>query len=740
MSIWISAAAIAAATAAAPATSTETVETFEYTIKKGDSCAKISTELYGSRKHYEVIHQYNRWLGPKLPHYLEEGQVLVLPKKLPPALPDAEITAAQRTVEARSPQTPDWSRARPGLDLYRGWRVNTQERASAEITFRDYSRIALRQNTLVIIYGSESGKARRQTTEATLDRGSLRTRLDSYTGTKGAAVKVTMPSAVANLDGGTGLLTVDEEGTARVANHGSGKASVRSSKGGATVKVKSKMGSKVVKDKKPTKPKPLPPTPGWNLGSAVTFAAAGDRGTIQGSWSPVAIAKSYRVEVTRQADGSEVVASRTVTDTTLNFEIQQLPPGDYYVSVAAIDDDKFESPPSDRRKLSLISVPLLTPGGAPLSQGDEAAAPQEGAPAKVLRGTRLDVPRGLRCRVDAGEYSRQPVLRDAGDHAVSCIDDNDAEVPGFNVTVVEVQVAAQADAQSAVRGGTTVASFALNAEVPVPRRVWVEAPDGLLVGAPKPSESEAQPGQWTVRVHADPGVSDDASLQVMADAGGVPVQLGQIPLKIEDADPDDETSPTVVSLPPQKPELHMIEAGLMGGVMLPSSNHDLFQERFDVLIDHQTLNRVAPSFGFRLGYYPIRWVGAELEQTLTPTRTRDTDDRATLFSIRGHLLAQMPWRVTPTVHIGGGAMGISAGAALGRDIDRALHFGGGVKIHVTRWAAIRLDARDIITEGFGGGLAHSPEVLLGIAGVIGRRSAHAPKRKTKRSKNNKTKK
>lgn len=714
MSFWLSA-ALAAASAAAPKAD---VETFEYTIKKGDSCAKIATEVYGSRKHYDVIHQYNRWLGPKLPHYLEEGQVLVLPKKLPPALPDAEVTAAQRTVEARPPEATDWKKARPGLGLYRGWRVNTQERATAEITFRDYSKIALRQNTLVIIYGDSKGKARRDTAEATLDRGSLRARLQAYDG-KGKTVKVNMPSAVAQLDGGSGLVTVDGEGTTRVANHGKGKASVRSKTGGGAVKIKPKMGSKVVKDKKPTKPKPLPPSPGWNLGSPVTFAAAGDSGMIEGSWSPVAVAKSYRVEVSRQADGSEVVASHTVPDTTLKFEVQQLPPGDYYVAVAAIDDDKFESPPSERRQLSLISVPLLTPGGAPLAP-DEAGS-------KVLRGTRLDVPRGLRCRVDEGEYSRQPVLSDAGAHSISCLDDNDKPVPGFDVTVVEVKIAAQADAQSAVRGATTVASFDLDADVPLPRRVWVEAPEGLLVGAPKATDDE---GHWEVRVHADPGLPDDASIRVMADAGGVPTELGQIPLRITDEAAKD--APPVVTLEPNKRELHMFEGGIFGGVMLPSSNHDLFQERFDVLLDHQPLNSVAPSLGLRLGYYPVRYVGAEIEHALVPTRTRDTDDRATAWSIRGQLVGQMPWRVTPTLHVGGGALGITAGQVLGRDIDRSFHFGGGVKFFVSRWAAIRIDGRDIITEGFDGGLAHSPEVVLGLSGVIGRRSAHAQRRGKKK--------
>ncbi|MEX1367043.1 MAG: FecR domain-containing protein, partial [Nannocystaceae bacterium] len=554
MSIWSTTAIAVAMAAPSPQVDTK-VETIEYTIQAGDSCAKIATERYGDRKHYEVIHEYNRWLGPTLPHHLEEGQVLVLPKTLPPALPDAEVTAARRKVEARPPEQPQWSSARPGLDLYRGWRVNTQERASAEITFRDYSRIEMRENTLVIIYGGARTKARRQTSEATLDRGALRARLGAYTGkTAVSEVKVTTPSAVAELEGGTSLVTVDDTGTSRVANHGTGKARVGSaSNKGPKVKVGPKMGSKVVKDERPSKPQPLPPTPAWAGPPVDTFVAAGDSGSIEGLWAPVEAAVSYRVEIARQPDGRELVASQAVSSTVHRFEAHRLPPGDYYVSVAAIDGDAFESPPSDTRKLSLVSVPLLTPGGAPLPElGDDDTATE--APTRVLRGTRLDVPRGLRCGVDGGEPSRQPVLAVAGEHAVDCVDEDDVAVPGFSVTVVEVKVAA-AQAEPARRGETTTASFTLDADVPLPRRVWVEAPAGVLVGSPTASET---PGTWTVPVHADPGAPDTTSLRVMAEAGGTEVELGQIPLEVKDASRPAETVVAPPKAGPRGPERHIV--------------------------------------------------------------------------------------------------------------------------------------------------------------------------------------
>ncbi len=733
MSIWLSTAALAALTSTA--TATAPVETFEYTIKKGDSCAKISTEVYGSREHYEVIHQYNRWLGAQMPHHLEPGQTLTLPKKLPPKLPDAEVTAARRKVEARSADTSDWSSAAPGLDLYRGWRVNTHERSSAEITFRDDSRIEMRESTLVIIYGSSRSKARRKTTEAQLDRGSLRSRLGAYTGKSDRGVTVTTPSAVAEFEGGNSLVTVDEGGTSRVANHGKGKASVRSSgKRGRKVKVKSKMGSKVPKGKPPTKPKPLPPTPAWiDRGPTMFVAAADQGGTIYGEWGAIAGAKSYRVEISQQADGRETIANQTTTADKHRFEMQQLPPGDYYVSVAAIDDDAFESPPSETRKLSVVPVYLLTPGAAPLPETGEAGDPATPAgPTPVLRGTRLDVPRGLRCAVDDAEPSSEPVLSEPGEHTISCVTKDDKAVPGFRVSVVDVTVAPSAQASTAVRGETTTIEFSIDADVPLPRRVWIEAPEGFLVDSPTPSEN----GRWSVSVHADPGAASDAELRVKADAGGEEVDLGPLNLTVEDAS---RTSvPTTTHVGPRGPERHMIEAGAYGGMILPPSDHGLFQEAYVPADQYEPLRPVAGSLGLRLGYYPIRWVGLELENGIGPTRTRNTEERATMFMVRGHVLGQLPWRVTPTLHVGGGVLGVAATSVLGRDFNPTLHFGAGLKFFATRWAAVRLDVRDNVSSALEGGAAHAPEIILGVSGVIGRRSAaHARKGKKGNNKRNK---
>jgi outer membrane protein OmpA-like peptidoglycan-associated protein len=156
---------------------------------------------------------------------------------------------------------------------------------------------------------------------------------------------------------------------------------------------------------------------------------------------------------------------------------------------------------------------------------------------------------------------------------------------------------------------------------------------------------------------------------------------------------------------------------VFAGAFFPSSNHELYQ--YDKL--WQAYARAAPSFGLRLAYLPLRFLGAEIEGSLTPTAVSDTMStsgaRALLFAGRGHLIAQLPlYSVVPFVVLGGGLLG-TRGDTLGKDVDLSGHFGGGVKVHVHRNIAVRFDVRGTVGSGHGTETRRVvyPEVLLGIS-------------------------
>ncbi|MCX4246123.1 OmpA family protein [Paraliomyxa miuraensis] len=176
------------------------------------------------------------------------------------------------------------------------------------------------------------------------------------------------------------------------------------------------------------------------------------------------------------------------------------------------------------------------------------------------------------------------------------------------------------------------------------------------------------------------------------------------------------------------PQRNMAEVGIYGGVWFPSRHLELYASLANMPgVGLQLLKVVAPEVGGRAGYYPSRFLGVELEGGVMPTRTLDTDGRATAWTVRGHLVAQLGlWSITPFLLVGTGVLGMSSEAVpmgLGADQDVAIHFGGGAKFYINRWIQLRLDIRDVVSNrvGVGDGLTSSPEILLGLSLTLGRK-------------------
>ncbi|GMV15516.1 MAG: OmpA family protein [Polyangiaceae bacterium] len=177
-----------------------------------------------------------------------------------------------------------------------------------------------------------------------------------------------------------------------------------------------------------------------------------------------------------------------------------------------------------------------------------------------------------------------------------------------------------------------------------------------------------------------------------------------------------------------------IELGLFAGALFPSEDHNFEDSKTESgARPHLKLKSVAPDFGLRAGYYPVRFVGLEIEGAFMPTKD-EKDGKANLSAFRGHLVGQMPLGgVTPFVLLGFGSLGANSDS-MGKDRDPALHFGAGVKIPVSQSLGIRLDLRDNMTQKDGGPTSaagdgdqtHHPEVLLGLSLKLGLSKKEAP--------------
>ena len=162
----------------------------------------------------------------------------------------------------------------------------------------------------------------------------------------------------------------------------------------------------------------------------------------------------------------------------------------------------------------------------------------------------------------------------------------------------------------------------------------------------------------------------------------------------------------------------LAELGGFIGLMFPSSSVNL-QSQYAT---HQSLS-AAPELGVRAAYFPIKYVGGELEYMIGSSRTSMDNNGATLWALRAQVIGQYPaWRVTPFAVLGVGRMGVLS-STMGNDGDPLFLFGVGAKAALTQSLSARLDLRDNMTQKYAasnGSQAHSFEMMIGLSLVLGR--------------------
>lgn len=243
---------------------------------------------------------------------------------------------------------------------------------------------------------------------------------------------------------------------------------------------------------------------------------------------------------------------------------------------------------------------------------------------------------------------------------------------------------------------------------------------GVAAAQPAPEPSPESSGS-EAGSEAEAGASGGASLGGDSDADG----QASVRFSERGQNKERDTDKWIYRWAPQR---GMAEIGVYGGVWFPSRHLELFAPTEGFPDDgHQLLRVVAPEIGVRAGYYPLRFFGVEIEGGAMPTRTLDSEGRATAWTVRGHLVAQLGlWSITPFILAGTGVLGVaSAGPpeGIGSEQDVAIHFGGGAKFFINRWIMLRLDVRNVVSNrlGVGEGITSSPEILLGLSVTLGRR-------------------
>jgi OOP family OmpA-OmpF porin len=177
-----------------------------------------------------------------------------------------------------------------------------------------------------------------------------------------------------------------------------------------------------------------------------------------------------------------------------------------------------------------------------------------------------------------------------------------------------------------------------------------------------------------------------------------------------------------------KPQANLLEAGLFVGPLFISDRNSfrgatIINPGRPPTVKPVSTFKPAPEFGIRAGYYPLAFLGGELEGMVAVAET-DAGEGATVLAARAQAVLQAPyWSVVPFAVAGVGYWGVLNDAS-GNDSDPAFHFGGGAKVNVTQNLAVRLDVRDSITNQRGdGSYPHNIEALAGANLVFGRKAA-----------------
>lgn len=318
-------------------------------VQPGDTCKLISARVWGSPEAYLQLHELN---GMKEPHpALVPGTRLRVHRE-----PEAHLTYVKPEVNTRPAQEPQWKPGKQGEALYRLYQVNTLRGAGAEVTLKDTSKLQLRENALVVIYGTPQASVPKQSSQSSgveLVQGDLHLRLAAL---RGEPLPLATPAAKVAANGQDLFVGVDAQRMSRVAVF-DGKAKVAGK--GAEVEVPGGKGTRVEPGKPPEPPRTLLPAPAWSgLGAQEALLALG--GAPQPhtlKWQPVSGAVSYRAVLARDESLNDIVAEGTPpADAAQALDLGALPPGRYFARVQAVDAVGLPGMPSRPRRVEVVAV------------------------------------------------------------------------------------------------------------------------------------------------------------------------------------------------------------------------------------------------------------------------------------------------------------------------------------------------------------------------------------------------
>ena len=437
----------------------------------------------------------------------------------------------------------------------------------------------------------------------------------------------------------------------------------------------------------PAKPRALSP-PVIAPGPRTFVAFAGQPAAVVVSWSPVPSAASYRARWTDS--GAQLDITLPATSTT--FERAEVTAGHHQLSVIALDASGNESAPAEIG-VDVVAVTAIAPG---------ADTPDPTARAFAV-GAQFSS-QGLRCQLGDGARAEVVYATQPGATTLHC--GGEAGQPQAEVPVVIAPVVIAADVTPIQRGTSTTLHVSLASVAPIGDRLQVEPIGELALGA-----AERSAGGLDVPVTAPPG-ADHVGLVIRAGT----VELGRVSLALVDrpAELPGDTTTT---------QWRAFDLGAQIGAFMPPQN-GREASALGKPMDPDDSLASGPLVGIRVGIFPTRAVGLELEAAIA------TPSYVGRLGVAGLMLsrAQVAARVVDDRRYGlrllGGADLLSVLTDAGtshRSTVGGVHYGAAFTVETRPRVSVRFQALHVITVAQDAGYAHCLEVTIGVVTRLGRR-------------------
>jgi len=427
-------------------------------------------------------------------------------------------------------------------------------------------------------------------------------------------------------------------------------------------------------------------TPTIATGARTFVAFAGRPAAVRIAWAPIPGAVRYRARWSDTTHPIDILLAAPVLERT------ETRPGQHHVSIFAVDERGVESQPAELA-LEVVAI-AATRAGSDAPEGADAAV--------FAVGARFASP-GLRCRIGSGSPAAEVIAQTPGAAILRC--GGETGQPNAEVPVVITPVIVSAQTAPLRRGVATKIHVSVASAAPVGDRIEVEAVGDLSLGDIKRTR-----GGIDVEITA--GDRDEEAGLILRVAS---VELGRLRLAVVDVPP--------VVLEPARPDWFALDlGGYIGAITTPQFGDDALL--LGEPLDPDDSLASGPLAGLRLGVFPTRRVGLEVELGLATPSYVGRLGVAALLITRGQIAARIAeeGRYGLRGLLGGGALallsenGTSRPGTLG-----SVHYGGAFSIETRRNVSVRLQALHVISVARDAGYAHCLEVTIGVVTRLGRR-------------------